>query len=114
MRMSDWSSDVCSSDLGGRLVLVRVLRIVKAGLCPIRPAAAMPAGPHPGTSQAAWKVRAAARKAMIFWADFSPGASSTPDDRRSVVAGRSGAVGVAFGGQRVIKQKQNTTQDVID
>src|SRR3546814_15760421 len=63
---------------GGRLVLVRVLRIVKAGLCPLRPAAAMPAGPHPGTSQAAWKVRAAARQALIFWADFSPGASSTP------------------------------------
>src|SRR3546814_4140318 len=79
MRISDWSSDVCSSDLssGGSL-----------------PNAASPPSASRLISRS---TRASARLSGLD--------ASNARDRKSVVEGKSVSVRVDFGGRRIIKKK---------
>src|SRR3546814_16365844 len=74
MRISDWSSDVCSSDLTD--------------------------GPN-GLKRPAW-----ASNADNWW-------HPSPEDRKSVVQGKSGSVRVDLGGRRIIKKKRIRRGDLI-
>src|SRR3546814_14360932 len=79
MRISDWSSDVCSSDLHGR-----------------RPHRRCDGG------QGRARDRRAATQA-IWWR----GAGQVSDlDRKSVVKGKSVSVRVDLGGRRILKKKK--------
>src|SRR3546814_12127855 len=100
LRISDWSSDVCSSDLGGP--------------CPGRSgrgscargrlrATAVGCG-----STAAGTTAAAAAAAAHGWAGVRRSSCrGRRRDRKSVVEGKSVSVRVAPGGRRIIKTKKN-------
>src|SRR3546814_19598371 len=79
MRISDWSSDVCSSDLA--------------------------AGPQPLLAVAA-AVAAAGQEATGLRPNLDFGLAT---DRKSVVEGKSVSVRVDLGGRRIIKQKTEIT-----
>src|SRR3546814_20966914 len=96
MRISDWGSDVCSSDLyycGGERVVVGATGAV----CP--PVSAAPCSafaspvPAPGASGAA----------ASFVAASAAGAAS---DRKSVVSGKSVSVRVDLGGRRILTKNK--------
>src|SRR3546814_15686376 len=97
MRISDWSSDVCSSDLRCRRACrharrrgpVHRLRTDRRGVRPPRPRHARRA--------AAAREQARAHEA----GDLS--------DRKSVVEGKSVSVRVDLGGRRINKNKKNNT-----
>src|SRR3546814_20672246 len=97
MRISDWSSDVCSSDL-----IRGPIQPVRDVLC----AARRPKDPP----------RRAFRCAEI---GTRLGAAQATDrgrrlDRKSVVEGKSVSVRVDLGGRRIIKKKQKeTTHDMM-
>src|SRR3546814_13158523 len=95
MRISDWSSDVCSSDLGGVFRRQRRRMIISAVSMP--PMSAMP----PKQVIARGAVRAA-------WQAGSR-ANCCGGDRKSVVSGQSVSVRVDLGGRRIIKKQ--TTYD---
>src|SRR3546814_21004339 len=80
MRISDWSSDVCSSDLGAPKV--RAMEIIDA-LEPTK------RGPYAG---------------VVGYLDFS---GNIDTDRKSVVSGKSVSVRVDLGGRRIIKKKKD-------
>src|SRR3546814_18367614 len=85
MRISDWSSDVCSSDLPGRLA-----------------AGADRLARHRGGMGRRHRRRV-------------PGLAAVPGghrDRKSVVLGKSVSVRVDVGGRRIIKKKQNMQVDI--
>src|SRR3546814_20152700 len=84
MRISDWSSDVCSSDLGGKLRRQIILGQRRA---------------HPRIMvERRGKVRRRGEMAQRV-------------DRKSVVSGKSVSVRVDLGGRSIIKKKtlENTT-----
>src|SRR3546814_20224351 len=95
MRISDWSSDVCSSDL----MSVRPRNMpgnTEVGLIwsasPLTNIAARPMA----------KMRAGRGVSAISrW-------RATSQDRKSVVKGKSVSVRVDLGGSRIIKKKRNT------
>src|SRR3546814_13860097 len=104
MRISDWSSDVCSSDLHSQGVLVasgpharRNGGELSAARCQyssrIRK---LPAGLPPG-----WGAHASFKK---WTSRFS---KTTSIDRKSVVKGQSVSVRVDLGGRRISKKKTN-------
>src|SRR3546814_11080091 len=105
MRISDWSSDVCSSDLE---VLER--RVFVAPLIGIGQGAVQGlfqiGGEHRGGlllfQGALQRVLVAARKIYHL------------GDRTSVVEGKSVSVRVDLGGRRIIKQKTNTNNTEIE
>src|SRR3546814_17635529 len=90
MRISDWSSDVCSSDLRWRSWFRsgadRRLRYARHSARPCRTARPRPLGGE----------GAAARRPM-----------ARQPDRKSVVSGKSVSVLVDIGGRRIIKKKKN-------
>src|SRR3546814_11299756 len=100
MRISDWSSDVCSSDLdpvhAGTLNVeapIRV-RVTAAGAdTAIADIARLMGEAAQGKSR---YVRIADRAARYY------------ADRKSVVEGKSVSVRVDIGGRRIIKKKQQT------
>src|SRR3546814_18398625 len=87
MRISDWSSDVCSSDL------VVLHPEVDPERAPFEPAAAAHGEVrrlrHPGDAE----------HALV-----------EPGDRKSVVSGKRVSVRVDLGGRRIIKKKTNDTR----
>src|SRR3546814_15538592 len=91
MRISDWSSDVCSSDLRGDNAF----------------RAQCPAGKVVGETRAEqWQRVAEGGAAVIF-----VGLARHPEvgviaDRKSVVEGKSVSVRVDLGGRRIIKKKK--------
>src|SRR3546814_18172338 len=99
MRISDWSSDVCSSDLSCG-------RTIGAGV----------AGPCPPSSQPVDKfgspgIRGGTESAapgMEF------GCRVCPTDRTGVVEGKSVSVRVDLGGRRLIKKIRHTTRITLD
>src|SRR3546814_13664467 len=103
MRISDWSSDVCSSDLIPRFCYHERLSI--AGNCRMCLVEVKPGPPKPQASCAlpategqeirtdSEMVRTAREGVMEFL------------DRKSVVEGKSVAVRVDLGGSRIIKKK---------
>src|SRR3546814_20582249 len=101
MRISDWSSDVCSSDLTptgpGRPGNLRK---------PLPP----PHRPFSPPAAAARLGRRAYRRDEIGCLDKRrPTTSLLPsmEDRKSVVSGKSVSVRVDLGGRRIIKKKNN-------
>src|SRR3546814_15886964 len=106
MRISDWSSDVCSSDL---LVDRHQLRAAGEELLGrelfrgARGAARRLAGHH----APALLVRAARPLADLRRGDrggLGEGAPRRREDRKSVVSGKSVSVRVDLGGRRIIKK----------
>src|SRR3546814_11345856 len=96
MRISDWSSDVCSSDLFQRAESrpgPQRARLRQAG-----------SPPPPGTT---WALN---RKAPARASAAAPARPATPPyrvDRKSVVEGKRVSGRVDVGGRRIIKKKNN-------
>src|SRR3546814_13926969 len=124
MRISDWSSDVCSSDLAGEAggVAVGAEALREAGTAPqaaeraehldlrshgaaqVAPAARLPAR-QPGCAvpgDAARQPIPAARQRGSKARRLSPWGQG---DRKSVVEGKSVSGRVDIGGRRIIKKK---------
>src|SRR3546814_19181744 len=112
MRISDWSSDVCSSDLGqsrilfsteqGSLGCQRLHGI--PGLCKGRNIGICNTEPlHLHRCPAICAERPALRPEVAT-------RQHRPEDRKSVVSGKSGSVRVDLGGRRIIKNKNNQKQ----
>src|SRR3546814_18225064 len=93
MRISDWSSDVCSSDLQGRRRAVGLAQILhQHQRSPIRRRGQQR---HDNNRQEShWRAEHAGRNGL---------------DRKSVVEGKSVSVRVDLGGRRIIKKKNNIT-----
>src|SRR3546814_18094751 len=106
MRISDWSSDVCSSDLGGFLLLRR-LRVVagrRGGLVLARRGRVTRARDALGERVAGERVDQ--QDAAYCYAEwFDHGLSR--DDRKSVGEGKSVSVRVDLGGRRSLTKKNN-------
>src|SRR3546814_13767465 len=104
MRISDWSSDVCSSDLarqrGTEPALFHRRRVVAiratGGDAAPRSGRAEDHLPRVRTGIAGRRTRDRRRSAAL--------------DRKSVVSGKSVSVRVDLGGRRIIKKKKITTQ----
>src|SRR3546814_7544717 len=95
MRISDWSSDVCSSDLSARR-RHRFLCDLATVFAPKRSARRALFG---SWREAAWR-----------WRPASAGVPSIPrKDRKSVVEGKSVSVRVDIGGRRIITKRQQDT-----
>src|SRR3546814_19152739 len=97
MRISDWSSDVCSSDLSRH---VRERR------------AALVARDHERLDAAALDVRRAGPQAVEHHVDLPTHQVAQGRDRKSVVSGKSEAVRVDIGGRRVFKKKKSSTHKI--
>src|SRR3546814_16683487 len=103
MRISDWSSDVCSSDLARQMVpgagLVAAARYRRCG-----EGAGAASRLHAGEPQS--------RACALWRADGQSG--GVPPRRRREIGRASGrervSVSVALGGRRIIKKKKNKTQ----
>src|SRR3546814_17113394 len=104
MRISDWSSDVCSSDLA--VAQGRGGRSEPRGAGDEAPAAAAAAGGDArGRSAAHGAGPAGARRLRA-----REPAGAARQDRKSVVWGKSVSVRVDLGGRRIIKQKKKKTE----
>src|SRR3546814_12172492 len=102
MRISDWSSDVCSSDLLGLCFRGRLARGIGLHPQPRPPGpAATPRGPATPASRD--DRRAAFRLDRAL-----------PADPTSVVPGTSGFVRVAIGGRRVFQQTKPVDIPVVN
>src|SRR3546814_12317827 len=101
MRISDWSSDVCSSDLAAPAFAGLVLPIAVVILVFLF------AIQRSGTA----RVGAFFGPVMLcYFAVIAVlGIISIVQDRKSVVQGKSVSVRVDLGGRRIIKKKNNTT-----
>src|SRR3546814_21116800 len=102
MRISDWSSDVCSSDLGRN----------RWFWSPVR-AAPSPEGARPGFGYGRSRHQAAAgfRVAAPRYGGYRPGGHERErhtGDRKSVVSGKRVSVRVDLVGRRIIKNKKST------
>src|SRR3546814_13044773 len=98
MRISDWSSDVCSSDLACRLGMdERRRHFLVVGACP-------PATPILLASQSALPGRTRRHAPATR-------ATEKPADRTTAVEGKSGSVRVYLGGSRLIKNNTHTVRD---
>src|SRR3546814_15409570 len=96
MRISDWSSDVCSSDLGARDH--RIFQPAgEARPLPARKEIPQGGGPLPGRRAAHPDRSARGRRA------------AGNADRKSVESGKSVSVRVDLGGRRIIKKKNKET-----
>src|SRR3546814_12477479 len=113
MRISDWSSDVCSSDLADLPGRADALSGLAAGLHILRDRAAggdRHRAPRPAHAQGVEIQPGADRRA-----DRPPGRGvpgSAAGDRKSGVEGKRVSVCVDLGGSRIIKKKktENKTQ----
>src|SRR3546814_20715156 len=99
MRISDWSSDVCSSDLSNKNGFARRFRRGNEGSV----------GRYHARSHGAVALLLSDRRAFHAIARGSAsGLRGTRADRKSVVEGKSVSVRVDLGGRRIIKKKQQT------
>src|SRR3546814_14539505 len=94
MRISDWSSDVCSSDLRPRRrrSAARAIRWKRRWRPVSRKSSATP------QARMSWNGTRLQRKAAV--------PSGRAGDRKSVVEGKSVSVRVDLGGRRIIKQQK--------
>src|SRR3546814_18975238 len=102
MRISDWSSDVCSSDLG-EAVRRRRLREGREAEddCPDR-------GRHRARRADARGRGRAHRRQSLRFREHAGGPPPQPvADRKSVVSGKSVSVRVDLGGRRIINTKKH-------
>src|SRR3546814_15183916 len=86
MRISDWSSDVCSSDLHGTGGAEGIARL--------------------GTTVRRRRARLPARR-LLRRPGHDRGHAADGADRKSVVSGKSVSVRVDLGGRRIIKKNQS-------
>src|SRR3546814_19279824 len=93
MRISDWSSDVCSSDL--LAILDSQYRL------PLSVEVALPLGDSGGPPRDGMTWPCLSQRRLHNNKRVDP-------DRKSVVSGKSVAVRVDLGGRRIIKQKNHT------
>src|SRR3546814_17299153 len=100
MRISDWSSDVCDSDLFWRTGSPD--RANRAGR---RPPPCSPRCSPPASASRRFSRSDRIRR----WQDIHPAAHPARKDRKSVVYGTSVSVGVDIGGCRIINKKQQHT-----
>src|SRR3546814_11954296 len=111
MRISDWSSDVCSSDLGGKAREQRVDRVLAGRDAAddvrndVHDMAVELDGIAVGDAHAAADRSAADVVAAEVEQQQMLGAF-LGIDRKSVVKGKSVSVSVEFGGRGIIKQKK--------
>src|SRR3546814_18699524 len=101
MRISDWSSDVCSSDLP-HVARVEILPrlAVDPELNPQRVRIGNLVGGHdPGSDRC---------EAVVRLVEQTVREMIEPEDRKSVVEGKSVSVRVELGGRRIIKKKTIT------
>src|SRR3546814_15045577 len=91
MRISDWSSDACSSDLKADLEKANSERDVRP-----------------------WIIVGGHRPIYSVDNCDQTGIPSGTADRKSVVSGESVSVRVDLGGRRIIKQKQNTDSQRLE
>src|SRR3546814_15410591 len=100
LRISDWSSDVCSSDLP----FARAMKRFSVG-----PSSTMMVVTFSSSTSAPWLFSALAiadsTTLRIMWAAFLSENLSRLTDRKSVVAGKSVSVRLDHCGRRIIKQK---------
>src|SRR3546814_12465184 len=102
MRISDWSSDVCSSDLGEVAALL-LEQIVRHGIVERQRRQA-----EPGSQRRADRVITAERYARRQAAQKGNQlALLRRQDRKSVVEGKSVSVRVDLGGRRILKKKKS-------
>src|SRR3546814_13911347 len=108
MRISDWSSDVCSSDLHGCLGRGGAERLTKLEEHVIKTRGSVKALIRQGvmTRVESTDYRRRARQAP---APAHRRGTQGPPDRKSVVSGKSVSVRVDLGGRRIIKQKTTHT-----
>src|SRR3546814_10540429 len=92
MRISDWSSDVCSSDLCQPSVIISAASSHTIRSC------------HPGFMRGLPALPAAAASRRCRGAPATP----APVDRKSAVEGKSVSVRVDLGGRRIIKKKNKS------
>src|SRR3546814_15842638 len=108
MRISDWSSDVCSSDLRWRGQRSGIQACTSLGQYELRP------GKEPDhcvRQCVSWPyaVHGLCRWTAEVLARFRPAAGRhRTSDRKSVVSGKSGSVRVDLGGCRNIKKNKTT------
>src|SRR3546814_18605767 len=100
MRISDWSSDVCSSDLTAH---VGKADIVEQDHHDVRA----------GGLRAGRLLRRAGRRRQYPHRQRGGGAARTGQARKSVVSGKSVSVRVDLGGRRIIKKKNHTTTTTL-
>src|SRR3546814_11400832 len=107
MRISDWSSDVCSSDLLAVICKICVTEGVKKG------ANAKDAAIVAGVLEregAHLLVLSGGMNVESPWAIFGSPMPAEAVDRKSVVEGKSVSVRVDLGGGRFIKKKPNISK----
>src|SRR3546814_19128802 len=98
MRISDWSSDVCSSDLGARQPALRQLERKRRRAL----------GGRTRRQCRGISAQAAARSRYLHGRRRCPAFGR---DRKSVVSGKSVSVRVDLGGRRIIKKKTTQKND---
>src|SRR3546814_14526360 len=98
MRISDWSSDVCSSDL-------KPIRIGKRDMA----VAACEAMGWAVPDSVVWFVQRveAAKQRVLKARELKNEVEERKEDRKSVVSGKSVSVRVDLGGRRIITTKKN-------
>src|SRR3546814_13851977 len=104
MRISDWSSDVCSSDLAAYLVLIGLAGAV----------ARMVGGDYGELAQGLFLCVALGAGGLLFLsararAWLSVTISKHVLDRKRVVLGKSVSVRLDFGGRRILQKKKQYT-----
>src|SRR3546814_18822550 len=98
MRISDWSSDVCSSDLRGVRGLLQMREVGELAFDPV-------AAPGFGVGVAGLAFGGTVGAVLD---DVGDGVAQLHADRQSVVDGKSVSVRVDPGGPLIIKKNSNT------
>src|SRR3546814_12682696 len=108
MRISDWSSDVCSSDLAAPYWVARPLSHQRAAGDRDQHLQRGPAGAEPALPcrRGCHPVRALGAQRLRHLAETGRSSYHLPPDRKSVVEGKSVSVRVDLGGRRSIKKKK--------
>src|SRR3546814_18795428 len=104
MRISDWSSDVCSSDL--QRTARRARRRREQG---VRTGGRAVLHARERRARSLQPKRKAARRRIGACVRLHAGRSG---DRKSVVSGKSGSVRVDLGGRRIIKKKKEEADQI--
>src|SRR3546814_16932570 len=113
MRISDWSSDVCSSDLkGGRDLQLRIIGTARA-LPRIGPAVVEDIFALAVRLQISGSRRDQCARSILHHQRRRLPAGARPEDRKNVVSGNGVSGRVVLGGPRLIKKKKNKKKPKI-